>query len=187
MATISGLDSCLFQFESEKVFNRCAKAAWDSSMSGLHQQALRENNLMQDYMSPSHLSEAPWERLRMQELFVAISTMAMEGNYVCKKKFLYHQPKAPPAHLFWFKQVSEEMKRGIQYSIKLATRSIFVTASSANDSVRATWDLQKMVCRLCKIKRLHWRGTNTFPDSSSGRFITDPFYDTLQHQLIGVG
>jgi len=88
---------------------------------------------------------------------------------------------------FLFIQASEKMKKGIQYSIKMTNNSIFVTASSANDSVRVTWNAQKMVSRLCKIKRLQLRGKDTFPDLSSKRFVNDPFYDTLQHQLIGVG
>ena len=55
-----------------------------------------------------------------------------------------------------------------------------IVVSSASGDVADTWGAVKMLRRLCKIKRLRLRSpiVNAHPD---------PFYDNVNHQLIGVG
>jgi hypothetical protein len=54
-----------------------------------------------------------------------------------------------------------------------------IVVSSASGDVVDTWGAVKMLRRLCKIKRLRLRSpiVNAHPD---------PFYDNVNHQLIGV-
>jgi hypothetical protein len=82
---------------------------------------------------------------------------------------------------------SQEFKRDVHYAITWVMTDIdeqggspCIVVSSASGDVVDTWGAVKMLRRLCKIKRLRLRSpiVNAHPD---------PFYDNVNHQLIGVG
>lgn len=106
-----------------------------------------------------------WDQLKLQKLLIMLSSMTLELNLV-----------------------AQEMKRETHYDLCCAMdadpqtnmRSICVAVSSTAEDVADNWGASKMIHRLCKIRKL--RSSNCTVSE-----LADPFYDVLDHQLIGVG
>jgi len=106
-----------------------------------------------------------WDQLNLQKFLIMMSSMTLELNLV-----------------------AQEMKRETHYDLCCAThadpqtnmQSTCVAVSSTAEDVADNWGASKMVHRLCKIRKL--RSSNSAVSESA-----DPFYDVLDHQLIGVG
>ena len=58
---------------------RYSNKEWDTSIIGLHREAIQEHLSSK----PRQAIRAPWERLSIERLFVALNAMVVEGNYVC--------------------------------------------------------------------------------------------------------
>ena len=85
------------------------------------------------------------------------------------------------------------MKRAVHYTMnclisQTKAQSICVTVSSTVDDVADNWGALKMVHRLSKIRKLRSLTLGEVSQRSfSASAHADPFYDMLDHQLIGVG